>query len=113
MASFYDDDRLKLYLQELSMIQPLSKEEESELLQRARAQDVHAESAKKRLIEATLHLVVPIAERHFSGRVSILELIHDGNLGLFFAIDTFTGSKESFAAYAVTCIEDAISKANR
>ena len=73
---------------------------------------VQAEIAVKSLVEANLHLVVSIAQRHPSSGVHVLDLIVKGNEGLFLALKTFAGGPgESFSAHAATCIEQAISNA--
>jgi RNA polymerase primary sigma factor len=106
------NDPLKFYLRELGTIPPLTKDEETHLLQQVRKQDGLAESAARRLIEANLSLVVPIAERHSSAGTHTLDLIQKGNEGLLLALKTFSGSSNnSFSAHAATCIEDAIVRA--
>ena len=105
-------DALKFYLHELSTIRPLTKDEETDLLQHVRTQDELAESAARRLIEANLSLVVPIAERYSSAGIHILDLIQHGNVGLLLAVKTFTGSSnDSFSAHAASCVEDAVVRA--
>jgi RNA polymerase primary sigma factor len=112
VMSLDDNDPLKFYLRELGNIRPLTRDEETDLFQHVRAQDELAESASKRLIEANLSLVVPIAERHSSAGIHMLDLIQHGNEGLFLALETFTGSScHSFSAHAATCIEAAILRA--
>jgi DNA-directed RNA polymerase sigma subunit (sigma70/sigma32) len=64
MMNLDNNDRLKIYLRELGNVQPLTKNEETDLLQQWRRQDEQAECAGKRLIEAKVSLVVSIAERH-------------------------------------------------
>jgi len=106
------NDPLKFYLRELAAIQPLTKDEETALLQHVQAQGELAESAARRLIEASLSLVVPIAERHSSASIQMLDLIQYGNEGLLLAVKTFTGGPgDSFSAHAATCIEAAVLKA--
>jgi DNA-directed RNA polymerase sigma subunit (sigma70/sigma32) len=112
MTSLENDGPLKMYLRELDTIQPLTKDEESDLLRHVRSQDAQAESACRRLIEANLSLVVVIAERHSSSGIHLLDLIVEGNLGLMLAIKTFPeNSSDAFATHAATCIESAVSKA--
>jgi RNA polymerase primary sigma factor len=111
MSNLRENDPLKVYLSEVARVPPLKDGEENELLQHVRNQDDQAELAMKRLVEATLRLVPPIAERHSSAKFSILDLIQEGNNGLMSAVRTLPKESESFSAYAVTCIEDAITKA--
>jgi RNA polymerase primary sigma factor len=106
------NDPLKFYLRELGTIRPLTRDEETDLLQHVRAQDEQAESAAKRLIEANLSLVVSIAERHSSASIHMLDLIQKGNEGVFIALKTFTrSSADSFSAHVATCVEDVVLRA--
>ena len=106
------NDPLEFYLRELATIRPLTRDEETDLLQRVRMQDELAEPAARRLIEANLSLVIPIAERHSSSGIPMLDLIQHGNAGLLVALEAFTeSSTDNFSAHAATCIENAIVKA--
>ena len=111
MTSLDNNDPVRMYLRELSKVPPLKEGEEGDLLQHIRNQDDPAELATKRLIETNLYLVVPIAERHSSQGISTLELIQEGNLGLMHAIKSYSGNDKTFVSYAVSCIEDAVTKA--
>jgi RNA polymerase sporulation-specific sigma factor len=83
---------------------PLSKEEESELIDR-----LPDEESKKRLIEHNLRLVVYIARRFESSSVGIEDLISIGTIGLIKAINTFRADKQiKLATYASRCIENEI-----
>jgi RNA polymerase primary sigma factor len=106
-----DDAPVRMYLRELSKVPPLEEGEQADLLQHIRNQDDPGELATKRLIEANLYLVVPVAERHSFQGLSMLELIQEGNLGLMHAIKSFSGNDATFVSYAASCIEDAITKA--
>jgi len=79
MMSLDANDPLKCYLSEVATIRPLTRDEETNLLQHVRTQDEQAESSARRLIEANLSLVVSIAERHSSAGVNMLDLIENGN----------------------------------
>jgi DNA-directed RNA polymerase sigma subunit (sigma70/sigma32) len=106
------NDPLSFYLRELDTIQPLTEDEESELLQHVRSQDEQSEFASRRLIEAKLSLVVLIAERYSSADTNVLDLVEKGNEGLLIALTTLGDrSGKSFTAHATDCIEDAIAKA--
>ena len=71
-----------------------------------------AESAKKRLVEANLLLVVSIAKRYRDDDDHILRLIQRGNEGLMRAVETLpAGSQDSFSAHAADHIERAIAEA--
>jgi RNA polymerase sigma factor (sigma-70 family) len=109
----YDDDSLKRYLREIAIIQPLTSDEETELLLHVQAQDKEKELASKRLIEANLPLVVSIAEQFSSSGIHIVALIEEGNLGLLNAVRTFAVSRHTFADHAAGCIKEAIFKRTR
>jgi DNA-directed RNA polymerase sigma subunit (sigma70/sigma32) len=105
------NDPLSVYLRELDAIQPLTRDEETVLLQHVQSQNDPGESAARRLIEAKLSLVVSIAQRHSSSGIDTLDLIEKGNEALLIALRTFTGSSsDSFANHAAKCIEQAIMK---
>ena len=111
-SSLDPNDPLTWYLRELSSIQPLTEEEEADLLQHTRGHDERAELASRRLIESKLPLVVAIAERYSSPGIDVLDIVEKGNEGLIFALRTFYESLgKSFTIHATNCIEDAISKA--
>ena len=83
---------------------PLSKEEEGELV--ARLPD---QSARNKLIEHNLRLVVYIAKRFENTGINIEDLISIGTLGLIKAINTFCSDKNiKLATYASRCIENEI-----
>jgi RNA polymerase primary sigma factor len=112
MTNLDDEDPLKMYLHELGIIPPMTKDEEKDLSQHVVAQDEQAESAGRRLIEANLSVVASIAKRHSSTGIHMLDLIQKGNEGLLHALNTFPGSScDSFSDHAATCIADAVSKA--
>jgi DNA-directed RNA polymerase sigma subunit (sigma70/sigma32) len=109
---FGNDDSLEMYLREVRTIPPLAKEEETKLLGHVRARDDQSEVAARTLVEANLSRVVSIVEQHPSSKLSKLELIEEGNVGLMTAIDTFHSSaNQNFVTHAETCIQQAISKA--
>ena len=104
-------DPVQVYLREVCSIPPLTQDEESELAHHVLTDDDQAGTAGRRLIEANLFQVVTIAKRHQSGGIHMLDLIQEGNDGLWFALKTFANaSKKSFSAYATQCIEQAILK---
>jgi RNA polymerase sporulation-specific sigma factor len=84
---------------------PLSKEEESEIICRI-SED---ESARQKLIEHNLRLVVYIAKRFENTGVGIEDLVSIGTIGLIKAINTFKADKNiKLATYASRCIENEI-----
>jgi DNA-directed RNA polymerase sigma subunit (sigma70/sigma32) len=111
-AHKFIDDPAGLYLSEVQKVPPLSPDEEIRCLRHVRAADEQAEAAKKRLLEAYLHLVVSIAERNRNEHVHFLDLIVKGNEGLLTALHGYGASNEdNFSAYATACIERAIAEA--
>jgi len=109
-----DDDPVEVYRRELATVSPLTKDEEAHLFEEARQSGERGEIAKKRLIESHLHLVPPVAERHASGYLSVLELIQEGNVGLMRAVKKFPETHlNDFSAYATSYIEGFISDAVR
>jgi DNA-directed RNA polymerase sigma subunit (sigma70/sigma32) len=109
---FNQNDALEMYRREVAKVQPLTNEEQAHFFQGAGKPGEQGDLAKRRLLESTLHLVLPIAERHGSSGLSMLDLIQEGNLGLMRALDNFRGSRlDDFSAYAVSYIEGSISEA--
>lgn len=106
------DDPVEIYLRELSTVPPLTEHEEDALFQQLRRGEGHVESAERRLIESKLPLVVDIAKRYSSSGVPLLDLIQEGNIGLWKAIQTFAKSPSGeFSAHASVLIDAAIRKA--
>src|SRR5881397_1413579 len=69
------------------------------------------EVAKKRLIEANLRLVIPIARRYEGRGLALVDLIQEGNIGLTRAVARFDPDRDSFSGVASRSIEDAIARA--
>ena len=106
------DDPEGLYLSEVRKVPPLRPKEEIRCLRQVRAGDEQAEPARKRLVEANLHLVVSIAQRNRNDHIHFLDLIVKGNDALIGALQTFSDSGEdSFSDYATACIERAVAEA--
>ena len=86
--------------------EPLTKEEEMEVLMRYYGGD---ESARQILIEKNLRLVVFIAKKFESSGVNIEDLISIGTMGLIKGVQTFKSDKNiKLATYAARCIENEI-----
>ncbi|MEK9165309.1 MAG: RNA polymerase sigma factor RpoD [Patescibacteria group bacterium] len=102
-------DSIQMYLREIGKVPLLIGEEEYILAKRKEQGDLEA---KKRLIEANLRLVVSIAKK-FTGRsLSLLDLIQEGNIGLFRAVEKFDYRKGyKFSTYATWWIRQAITRA--
>ncbi len=103
------DDPVKVYLKEIGRVPLLTPEEEIDLAIRIGNGD---ESAKKRLSEANLRLVVSIAKRYVGRGMLFLDLIQEGNLGLIKAVEKFDYTKGfKFSTYATWWIRQAITRA--
>lgn len=100
---------LKIYLNEIGQIPLLSEEEERELGRRSSEGD---ESARRRLEEANLRLVVSLA-KHYTGRgVQLMDLIQEGNMGLMRAAEKYDYTMENrFSTYASWWIKEAMQRA--
>ena len=103
------DDPVKVYLKDIGRVPLLTTEEEAELAEKMLNGD---ESAKQRLSEANLRLVVSIAKRYVGRGMHLLDLIQEGNLGLMKAVDKFDYTKGfKFSTYATWWIRQAITRA--
>jgi RNA polymerase primary sigma factor len=103
------NDPVRMYLKEIGQIKLLNMEEELELADRILAGDL---SAKARLSEANLRLVVSIAKRYVGRGMLFLDLIQEGNLGLMKAVEKFDVSKGfKFSTYATWWIRQSITRA--
>ena len=107
--SFATDDPVRMYLKEIGKVPLLTPEEEIELATRMSQGD---EEAKHRMTEANLRLVVSIAKRYVGRGMLFLDLIQEGNLGLFKAVEKFDYTKGyKFSTYATWWIRQAITRA--
>jgi RNA polymerase primary sigma factor len=103
------DDPVRMYLKEIGKVPLLTAEEEIDIAKRMEAGD---ESAKQKLTEANLRLVVSIAKRYVGRGMLFLDLIQEGNLGLIKAVDKFDYRKGyKFSTYATWWIRQAITRA--
>jgi len=112
MLSDLDDvDSVQMYLKEIGKTDLLSSEEEIELAKRIEKKD---EEAREKLIKSNLRLVVSIAKRYVgrSPNLTLLDLIQEGNIGLFRAADKFDYHRGyKFSTYATWWIRQAITRA--
>ncbi len=109
-VSNISDDSVQMYLREIGKVPLLKAEEEIELAKRIEQGDFEA---RKRLAEANLRLVVSIAKK-YTGRknLSLLDLIQEGNMGLFRAVEKFDYRKGfKFSTYGTWWIRQAITRA--
>lgn len=104
----YSNDILQSYLNEIGGIKLLSHDEEIILANKIKDGSL---SAKNKLIEANLKLVVFIARRYQNHGLSLSDLIQEGNIGLMRAADRFDASKGyKFSTYATWWIRQYIQK---
>jgi len=104
-------DPIQMYLKEIGKVGFLTAKEEKELAKKIEKGD---EEAKNRLALANLRLVVSIAKRYVgrSPNLTLLDLIQEGNLGLFKAVKKFDWRKGyKFSTYATWWIRQAITRA--
>jgi RNA polymerase primary sigma factor len=103
------DDPVRMYLKEIGRVPLLSATDEIDLARKVEEGD---ESAKRRLAEANLRLVVSIAKRYVGRGMLFLDLIQEGNLGLIKAVEKFDYRKGyKFSTYATWWIRQAITRA--
>ena len=101
-------DAIKLYLKEIQKGTLLTAEEERSLAVLIGQGD---ESARARMIESNLRLVVKIAKRYMNRGLPFLDLIEEGNVGLIKAVERFKISKECrFSTYATWWIRQSIER---
>ena len=104
-------DLVQMYLREIGRVGLLKSEEEISLAKRIEKGDP---IAKQKLTEANLRLVVSIAKKYVgrSHNLSLLDLIQEGNIGLFRAVEKFDYRKGyKFSTYATWWIRQAITRA--
>jgi RNA polymerase primary sigma factor len=104
-------DSIQMYLKEIGQYPLVSAAMEKELAKRIEKGD---QEAKNLLAKANLRLVVSIAKKYVgrSPDLTLLDLIQEGNLGLFKAVDKFDWNKGfKFSTYATWWIRQAITRA--
>lgn len=102
-------DSIQMYLREIGKVPLLSTKEEVAL---AKRKDMGDPKAMKKLVEANLRLVVSIAKKFVGKSLSLLDLIQEGNIGLFRAVEKFDYKRGyKFSTYATWWIRQAITRA--
>ena len=104
-------DSVQMYLREIGKVSLLKAEEEKDLARKIEKGD---EEARRRLTQANLRLVVSIAKRYVgrSPHLTLLDLIQEGNIGLFKAVEKFDYRRGyKFSTYATWWIRQAITRA--
>ncbi len=102
-------DATSLYLNEIGVSKLLTADEEKKYARRIKKGD---ESARHRMIESNLRLVVKIARRYINRGLPLLDLIEEGNLGLIHAVKKFDPERGfRFSTYATWWIRQTIERA--
>lgn len=104
-------DSVQMYLREIGRISLLTGDEEKDLAKKIEKGD---DDAKKKLTQANLRLVVSLAKKYVgrSPHLTLLDLIQEGNIGLFKAVEKFDYRKGfKFSTYATWWIRQAITRA--
>jgi RNA polymerase primary sigma factor len=104
-------DSVQMYLREIGRVAFLTADEEKELARRIEMGD---EEAKQKLLQANLRLVVSIAKRYVgrSPNLTLLDLIQEGNIGLYRAVEKFDYRRGyKFSTYATWWIRQAVTRA--
>jgi RNA polymerase primary sigma factor len=115
LAKFIKDgpayDSVQMYLKEIGQYPLIAAQEEKDLAKRIEKGDMEA---KNLLARANLRLVVSIAKKYVgrSSDLTLLDLIQEGNLGLFKAVEKFDWTKGyKFSTYATWWIRQSITRA--
>lgn len=104
-------DSVQMYLKEIGQYPLLKGDEEMELAKRIEKGE---EAARQKLALSNLRLVVSIAKKYVgrSANLTLLDLIQEGNIGLFKAVEKFDYKKGfKFSTYATWWIRQAITRA--
>jgi RNA polymerase primary sigma factor len=103
------DDSIRMYLNEIGRVELLNGDQEVELGRRIKEGD---QEARKTLAAANLRLVVSIAKKYMGRGLGLLDLIQEGNVGLFRAVDKFDATKGfKFSTYATWWIRQGVTRA--
>ena len=102
------DDNLKQYLSDLNQYKVLPNEEILELVKKAQNND---KEALNRIVKHNIRLVISIAKKYAGIGVPFEDLIQEGTLGLYSAVERFDFSKGvKFSTYATWWIKNNILK---
>lgn len=100
---YYSEEIVEQYFHEIGLYDPITKEEEEEVVRKAQAGD---EDARDRLVTSNLRLVAKVAMKYSKSGTNYIDLIQEGTIGLIKAIDKYDFDKgHSFSSYAVWWIK--------
>ncbi len=103
------DDSIRMYLNEIGRFSLIDADEEVRLGHLIQQWD---QEARKRLAEANLRLVVSIAKKYMWRWLWLLDLVQEGNVGLFRAVDKFDPDRGfKFSTYATWWIRQGVTRA--
>lgn len=103
------DDSIRMYLNEIGRFSLIDAEEEVRLWRLIKKGD---QGGRRKLAEANLRLVVSIAKKYMGRGLGLLDLIQEGNVGLFRAVDKFDPEKGfKFSTYATWWIRQGVTRA--
>jgi RNA polymerase primary sigma factor len=121
------DDTLSLYIHDIGQYPLLTRDEEMHLAQlktlgvQEKSKPLHYQSAEviargeaaaRALVEANLRLVISIAKKYHTPKLSLLDLIQEGNLGLIRAVEKYDERKGyRLTTYAIWWIRQAVARA--
>ena len=104
-----DENVLAMYLNEISRIPLLTRDEENKIACAVMQGDT---AARDRLIRGNLRFVVNVAKQYQGRGIPLADLINEGNIGLIRAVEKFDITKGCrFISYAVWWIRQSILKA--
>jgi RNA polymerase primary sigma factor len=104
--NYLESRNLRMYLEQISKFPIVSEDQEKALGERIHHDD---REALQKLIESNLRFVVSYVKKYQGMGIGLLDLIHEGNLGLIEAAKRFDPSRKvKFISYAVWWIRQAV-----
>ncbi len=101
-AAVGGENAVRLYLREIAAIEPLTTEQEQELLYAMEEGDA---AAADRLVEGSMLLAVMMAERYLGKGVLFLDLVQEGSLEIMSALSAVGDRPFCFGAFCVWKID--------